>query len=265
MSTNSVYNNGQTIIVESTTDYRRFRSSDSRPVDLAHVEELVDAISTKNLLREFPILVTDNFSVLDGQHRLRAAERLGVPVFYMVTSAATVDDIVNTNDDTKHWTGRDFLERHVMAGKADYIILKRFWATYPFLTLKVAYELCHYGDKSGLHIKFKRGLYHCNDLKFGEMVAQRMLDIKQYFLYWNHIRLIEAIANLSANADYDHARFMQKLSYQPAKLQKAVDMRSYIEQINGIYNYRCREGQYVQLARLNSSSSKYRQDRKGKR
>lgn len=85
-------------IVQTTINYKMFKFSKSnRQVDPKHLMDLLDATEKKNLLREYPILVDSGMNVLDGQHRLKVAESLKVPIYYMITDRVTVDDIAETN------------------------------------------------------------------------------------------------------------------------------------------------------------------------
>ena len=48
------------------------------------IKNLMQSISYRNLLAWRPIIVTKNFLVIDGLHRLEAAKRLGVEIYYEV-------------------------------------------------------------------------------------------------------------------------------------------------------------------------------------
>jgi len=67
----------------------RFRfSAENRPINERHLTRLVSAIKEKNLLQDFPILVSYDMVIIDGQHRLLAAQKLGLPIFYRIARAA---------------------------------------------------------------------------------------------------------------------------------------------------------------------------------
>lgn len=261
-----LYQNGQEAVVATkTTDYQMFNFDPrNRPVDPDRVCELYDAISEKNLLHDYPIVVDGNMTILDGQHRVKAAEGLGVPVYYIVSQDATIEDIANVSHTVKRWNGMDYLHHWCAQGRPDYLRLKTYLQQYPFITLNLAMKLCHYGDYSSLYRTFVRGGYRCNDYDFGVKVANALLDFKAAgFKGYSHTSFVIAVANLMANVDYNHQIMVGKLDYLSTKLVKCPDTDSYFALLNEIYNYRARENR-VELKRLSTASPKYRVDRRRK-
>ena len=57
------------------------RVEGNRPINERYVTELKKEIERKNLLHVNPILVSDDYTVIDGQHRLAIAQDLGVPIY----------------------------------------------------------------------------------------------------------------------------------------------------------------------------------------
>jgi hypothetical protein len=251
----------------STTQYGIFRIDESnRPIDPGHLEKIYDAINAKNLLREYPIVVDQSMTVIDGQHRLRAAEALGVPVFYIVSTHATIRDVAHTNGATKSWRSPDYLHYWCGQGKQDYLKLRDFCQRHPFLQVNVAAKLCSYGDVVGMHKKFKQGDYTCNDLDFAETVVAALLDFKKFGVeFYADRSFVEAVANLTGNADYDHQRMVSKMEYLSRRVVKCATMSMYIEMFDEIYNYNQKEKHQRRLTKLDSGSAKWRVDRKSQR
>lgn len=247
-----------------TTKYEMFSFDEkNRPIVWNHVEKLKEAIGKKNLLREYPIVVTDDLTVLDGQHRLKAAESLGVPIYYIVSQTATVGDIAATNEAQKSWSLQDYLESYCAQGKPDYLLLRNFWEKYPFFTLETLKQLCCYGDRIQINSEFKLGLYRCNDISFAEKVAKAILDFRNCGIeFYNHRPFTSTVAQLMANADYSHKRMMNKMNYLSRRMVKCPDVSSYIEMINEIYNWNQPKNTKVQLEKLNGNDPRYRVDRK---
>lgn len=258
-----VYNGGQVHNFRSTCNYSQFKSTkENRPVDQDHLMRLYDAVSEKNLLAEFPILVDKNMNVIDGQHRLKIAESLGIPIYYIVSDRITVDDISETNANTLRWRLSDYMDRWLASGKMEYVVLDRFMKKYPFFTLKEALSLCHFGDRHGLDRKFRNGEYRCNDVPYATKVAQALLDFSKFFLHYHDKSFINAVANLIGNRNYNHQIMMARLEYQSTKLVRCADMDSYIELLNEIYNYRSSQKNRVTLRKLTAGEIDWRPDRK---
>lgn len=264
MSTQPVYKTGQTpVVVQSSVEYGKFQIvEENRAIDWDHVERLYDAIEAKNLLREYPILVTPKYEVIDGQHRLKAAEALGVAIYYIVSTEASVKDVAMTNAMTRRWSLQDYMNWYVRERRPQYVALQEFLNTYPFLNLNAAAKLCFYGDQSSLSPAFKSGKYACNDLPFGHRAAKALLDFKVYVPFYKDRVFVLAVSNLVANADYDHRRMMGKMEGLSTKLVKCPDMDSYFERFTEIYNYGHTAKTRVTLQKLASNDVKYRVDRK---
>ncbi|TXH52955.1 MAG: hypothetical protein E6Q97_14110 [Desulfurellales bacterium] len=258
-----VYNRGQVHNFHSTCNYAQFSCvKKNRTIDQDHLMQLYDAVSAKNLLAEFPILVDTNLNVIDGQHRLKVAESLGVPIYYIVSDRITVDDISSTNANTRHWRPRDYMDRWLAEGRMEYIALDRFMKKFPFFTLPEASRLCYFGDFMGFSQRFNRGEYRCNDSAFATKVAHALMDFAKVFPNYHDRSFINAVANLVGNVNYDHKTMMARLEYQSTKLVRCADMRSYIELVNEIYNYRTQQSRRVTLRLLTAGEPDWRPDRK---
>lgn len=264
VSTPSVYKTGQNqVVVHSSREYKKFRIVEqNRAIDYDHVAHLYDAIEAKNLLSVNPILVTPDYEVIDGQHRLKAAEALGVPIYYIISQEVTVKDVASTNALTKHWSLQDYMSWYFKEKRPQYVLLQEFMITYPFLTLNSAMSLCYYGDSSELSRTFKTGRYVCNDLPFAHRVAKALLDFGVYYPFYKERIFVSTVANLMGNSDYDHRRMMSKLERLSTKLVKCPDMESYFERINEIYNYGNSVKNRVTLQKINSNDPKSRVEKK---
>ena len=70
-----------------TTDYKKFKIiQGNRALREFHVEYLKKSIMKDNLLYLNPILVNSDYYVFDGQHRLKVAEDLNLPIFYTINA-----------------------------------------------------------------------------------------------------------------------------------------------------------------------------------
>lgn len=78
------------IKVYVTKDYSIFNFLESnRAVNQNQVKKIVKSIQEKGYY-PVPILVDDNYSIIDGQHRFTAVEQLNLPVYYI--KGAFIDD-----------------------------------------------------------------------------------------------------------------------------------------------------------------------------
>lgn len=250
-----------------TKSYSQFKFDPfNRPIDNAKLVALKNAIENHNLLADNPILVTLDFTVLDGQHRLRAAELLDTPIFYYFASDATIEDVPEMNGVRSAWKAQDYLDSWCKRGVNDYIAFRDFCKRFDWMTLSTARELCYYGDNTGLKAAFMNGTFQCNNLVHAEKTALAVLDFRTTgFEYWRTAIFIRVVSNLISNADYDHKRMVHQLKRQSARLKPALTMEEYMKMLDGIYNYNRRGTPYVELRYLNTGNSKYRADMKSQR
>lgn len=87
-----------TPIIKMSTDYARFKLIDwNRSVDATNVRKLLAANREKFQLHKFPILVSEDYKIIDGQHRYEVSKQLGAPIYYIVdgndTSFAAVHSV----------------------------------------------------------------------------------------------------------------------------------------------------------------------------
>lgn len=272
MSTASVYHAGQDVVVHSTRDYHKFSFDPrNRPVEQDRLEKLYDSIQVVNMLHVFPIVVDSNFVVYDGQHRLKVAETMGVPIYYIFDDKVSIEHITMTTDAVSKWDNRDYLHRWCVEGKPDYLEVQKFWFSNKmlkgkvFLTLNACLNLCHYGDRKAMNNAFRQGAYRCNDLPFAESVTGALRDWSEYVNFFNHTSFVSAIGNLMGNRHYSHTQMMAKMEYTSTKMVKCPDTESYIALIDEIYNYRSHARNRVTLRKLNSGDADYRIDRQRKR
>lgn len=258
----------------STTCYDAFSFNPrNRPIRQAKLKELTEAIRAKNLLRDNPILVDRDLKIIDGQHRLLAARNLGVPLFYKFSHEMTIDDVPETQRLTSQWDLKDRLHTWCAAGNVDYLALRQFMEDHPFLSPNFCVRLCQVslgdGEKSdalspAARAKFHNGGYRANDLPFARRVAAAILDFKEYAPKVYRQRAFGiAILNLMSNADYDHNRMIQKISYQRARLHGCTSAEQYIDLLNEIYNYKTTGAHRVELRMIGWNNAKYRADLKG--
>jgi hypothetical protein len=120
-------------MVQKTKDYGIFKiSPNNRAIDQNHVKRLTYLIAKKNLLIDRPILVDNQFTIIDGQHRYYAAINCGVDIYYMVSEVASSDEASSLNAGSHNWGIDDYANYYAKSGNVEYIKL---------LTIKQKYNL----------------------------------------------------------------------------------------------------------------------------
>lgn len=244
-------------VILQTTNYSIFKFDPlNRAIRPDKVDRLYDAIQTKNLLHLFPIVVTREFVVVDGQHRLKVAEALDTPIYYIVSSQMRIQDAASVSANTDGWSSEDYLDHWCKIGLPDYLALRRFLDDKKWLNLSTAKQLCFKGDKQSraqtgaIHGEFVGGTYKANNLEQAERVCTMALNFKTWVSFWKEAPFMSALRNLDSNTNYDHAHMMQKMQYQSVKLVKCATAADYIAVMNTIYNYGVPEAKRVHLTKI---------------
>jgi hypothetical protein len=93
----------------------------NRNIDEFKVAKLAAEIKQHGLI--MPIMVNSKLEVIDGQHRLSACRKIGMPVQYFVRDNATVETAANVNIAGSNWRQIDWIKKHAFNGNEDYVDL----------------------------------------------------------------------------------------------------------------------------------------------
>ncbi len=112
--------------VEKTNEYSKFKYlTGNRPLNRSHLKKLKTSIETNNHLNLHPIIVNQNFEVIDGQHRLECARQLGVEVFYIKSDQIKDEHLIDCNVNQKGFECENYIEFFAVKDKKpEYIQLR---------------------------------------------------------------------------------------------------------------------------------------------
>lgn len=111
-----------------TTKYDQFKTiRGNRMVNPERVQDLKKSIKVNNKLNVNPIIVDQDLYVMDGQHRLKAAEELKLPIYYIIDKNCDYGDMVLLNTHRKNWSMFDYLYYHYQGGNKEYEFMYELW------------------------------------------------------------------------------------------------------------------------------------------
>lgn len=113
-------------VVHVTDNYEQFkRIIGNRPVKMNHVNGLIKSINKNNLLSVFPMVVTRDMYIIDGQHRLEAAKANKWSIYY-IQAQRELDDIIVALVNTNHvsWKPYNFLHFFAERGNEQYLFIE---------------------------------------------------------------------------------------------------------------------------------------------
>jgi hypothetical protein len=208
---------------------------------------MIESIKKKNMLKEHPIIVDKNMFVIDGQHRLKAAEHLKIPIYYIISEELGEEDI-GLCQTQKVWMIQEFLKFYEDKND-DYRFIKKIYEKFKFPLHFIVYtiqgshssmklfrsgELVVKKDKNFLEDKYKK-IYEILESAKEIMLTQR---IKKKLSH-NFYRACWVFIN---KEEYCHKRMMKSLTYHGANLLQIINLNSDVLILEGIknriYNFR---------------------------
>lgn len=117
--------------VYSTSDYSVFNKlRGNREIFDNRKNMIIESINNRGWIRN-PIVVNENMEIIDGQGRFEALKELGLPVEYVVSKGATIDDCIALNVRQANWKNIDYVKCFANLGNEDYILLLSLYSAYP--------------------------------------------------------------------------------------------------------------------------------------
>lgn len=225
----------------TTSNYNMFSKIDgNRLINKLNYKRIKESIEDEYL--PIPIIVNENFEVIDGQHRLEACKELKIPVYYVIIYGLTLKHVQKLNSISKRWSTKDYLDGYADMGKSDYIIFRDFINEYKLgdtVTLMLLMNLTT--KPNGDHIiDFKCGKFKVVDFLSAELTAKKIEKVGKYYDGNKRGIFVFALVKLLHTPSFNFDVFMNKLKYQSTKLVDCGTINEYIKIIEDIYNYKNR-------------------------
>lgn len=234
----------------STTNYDLFNFiKGNRNINKQHLNTLVKEIQKENLLEFKPILVDKKYNIIDGQHRIRAAKQLGLPIYYLIRSECDISSIAALQTQLR-WVTQDYIKLYSTGDRAeDYIMLQNYLETYKFQTFRVGLaflgsvqELCAIIKANKFVFKWDLDLVS-KDIAVYNRFLKFIKDNKiQPDRHFGKISFIRAFLRLIKAATFDKEKFFSKLAERWEYLRYRTSEKPYLDDLVNIYNYRRRIG-----------------------
>ena len=232
--------------MEKTRDYARFKLTDDNRdggVKEIHVQRLIDSIKAKNLLELRPIIVNNNWEVIDGQHRLEAAKRLGVDIYYEVKADTEKHDIILLNIAEK-WQQRDYLNYYVKNGYPEYIKLDTFLKRHN-MNLRT-YLGVAIGRTHEKHETFRSGAFVMPNTVDDSVMAivkqtREIINTRNggvNSIYTQTGRFFGALLSLFRHPQFEEGKWISNLDRMTSNFSIRATTREYISDIQKVYNWR---------------------------
>lgn len=229
--------------IQSTTNYHQFKDiRGNREINRVHLNKLVKSIEDNDMLEANPIIVNDLMQILDGQHRLLAAEKLGVPIHYVVIPTGNISEVQLFNSNLRAWTMINFLNSYIARGNENYVELKKFMDK-TGLSLGISLMLFSGTSKAkngrSTVNDFKNGDFTTNFKEFAETTYKAIKKIAPFCddVSWNDREMVSAMM-LVHRAGITYDDLIEKIERSGMRIPRFATRKPYIRLFEDILSYK---------------------------
>lgn len=227
--------------IRETKDYSIFKfRDDNRVINQNHVKKLSNEMKENGWLSTSVVTINGSGDVIDGQHRVKAAMSVGVPIRYKVSKGAGTDEMTAMNTLQRNWSPFDHLHKFVVRGNPHYITFDKFVKDYPMFKYTEVAMFLNNSMSSVKRDSFESGNYVVKNEKKGREWANYVLELKPYFeKYYTKSIFVRAFIKIISNKpEFIFEEFLHKVKLRPNMLVACGTVEQYVEMIENIYNYR---------------------------
>lgn len=230
-----------------TEDYDRFRIIDgNREID--HVEKVKRSIEKVGYLY-CPVLVNENWEIVEGQHRFFACKELGLPVMYVVQPGLSIKEVQALNTCAKTWNTKNHIHAYSTGAleTPDYkyieILVKKYANIDP---MTIVAATSQYGLRANKIKKVVDGELQCTaeDFQRGDKALAYLQRVKGA-LYKKPASLSRALVYVFSLAirrgvlDPDY--LVEKFLKHGAGFTFSPKMEDCVAELERLYNFRTKE------------------------
>ena len=229
-------------ITYETNSYSSFkRINGNRDLSENNVKGIIKNIKEHGL-KPTIIIVNEKMEIIDGQHRVEALKRLGLPILFQVHKGLGLEDCIAMNTQVLKWNSNDYVESYAELGNKEYMELQRLANLFPNFSRNNIVAIINNQSTNGVSSVLKNGtlkLKHKD--KKAEVKLQFITDL-----------MTKGLTNISGRKDSVYttlARVMElpiidcvRLEEQVIKygylMTDVVDIKNCLNKLEDIYNYR---------------------------
>lgn len=229
-----------------TKEYNIFKKNHlNRDLDESNVKRIERSLKISNLLELRPIVVNDRMEIIDGQHRLEAAKRLHLDVWYTIARDLEGPEMVLLNTNQQRWLLADYLNYYCKQGMPDYLKVREFLKNTD-MSLSTIVRTCSMGTQS------RQTAFQSGKLSFSDEKAERLRIL--YEEAFDILQMIEvkgdkattpkgtnfnnALMSFLALKGVISSIFKQKILFRMDSLRPCTSRASYVRLFQSIYNWK---------------------------
>ena len=212
----------------------------NREIDNTKIENLVSSMLKDGFYPYQPIVANEDGMIVDGQHRLLASIKAGVPAHISVYPNLSTESIIATNTMRTNWSISDFVHYFAVKGYYSFQVLMKLSKKYKISPVTVQQVIKRMITSGRLTKELKNGTFMCTKEevaqadKFLEMVTPILRSIR-------HCNVNRCIAGLTrvgsiVGSDSCYSRIQRNIENHPDKVYKCTTTENYVTMFIDMYN-----------------------------
>ena len=221
-----------------TVNYDIFKMvKGNRRVNQTNYSKIIKSMKEEQLI--IPIVVNENYEIIDGQHRFLACKDLGKPIYYFIVSGYGLDQVKRANIASTNWRKEDYLEMFISEGNKSYIEFEEIRQRYDLSTgnlLKI-FSIVQHKQLTRISYEFEEGIF---SLHGKEEVLSFLTSLEDFnfFKFYKNTNFVTAFIKLYFKSEYEHDRMKGKLVHYRSTLEKRTTSDDYLVLLcNKIYSF----------------------------
>lgn len=226
--------------IYDSKQYESFKFNNNRPVDRKRVEKLKTEIANADYGKSFPIIISKNGVIRDGQHRFTARKELKLVIYFHVAEQnLNLNAVAKTNSMQKPWTTDDHILSRAKSGNKNFQLLENFATTN---SLKPSQAISFIGGEGSSSVR--KGILAGEVVEITESQineAQKILTIWKSFRTFlpkmDYRSAVSACKKLAKTKNFNQERMISQINKNPRKFVHCADSEMYLQMFEEIYNY----------------------------
>ena len=230
--------------MSQSNDYNKFHFlTQNRDLNRRHINRLKESITKNGYLQSNPIIVDEDFNIIDGQHRFVACKEAGLPIYYEVIDNSE-DLIIDLNTTQKKWNMGDYINYYANKGNGHYQRIKQINKKYG-LSYDIILTLATGGVTSGtVSERIRKGglSFTLDDSLRVQSLIGLFKDICNNIRISLTSRLTGALIEISNSKNFKWERMLRQSKEYSTVAYKCRTKDEYIDMLKGLYNFYSKSG-----------------------
>lgn len=229
-------------------DYSKFkRLENNRDVTESRKEKLKASISSGEILN--PIIVNEKMEIIDGQGRYEAKKELGLPIQYIISKGAGIEECQKMNRYNTKWSIVDYIYSYARAGNPNYIKFAEACEQIKCPPTKTA-TFANIVSSGNVTEKMENGTLFFDDALYNQTLEnhRKFQDILEALLYQGRVNqtFILAANILFVNPEYQHKKMIEQCKKYRGTFVQMAKRKDQVVELSRIYNMRAKKKIYFE-------------------